>query len=223
MFDRLTSSLIAALALLSFAPAQLEAKRPAPGRVTVTIDVDGEVTLNGKAAGTLRAGVPERMDVPELPAVLGVTANLGLHRAEFPITEADLRASVMHLDVASGLVSSLRSGKSEVNMEVPGGKVTTPPSLLRRVEPVYPPESRGTRAGAEVIIECLLSEDGRIQIRKFLSEPSAFDVAAARSVLQWRYRPALTDGKPRAVLMRQTIRFGVRGSEPPGGKGRGSK
>lgn len=81
--------------------------------------------------------------------------------------------------------------------------------ILRLVKPAYPRSS--VLAGVEGVVTFRLhvTSDGVIARAWLLSSQvdRACDEAARRALLQWRFRPFLTDGEPTDVLVDQRIRF----------------
>lgn len=66
------------------------------------------------------------------------------------------------------------------------------------VEPVYPEAARLDRIEGRVIIEYVITKEGRpVDLRIVESTPpGVFDDAARKAVSAWRYEPALRYGKP---------------------------
>lgn len=86
---------------------------------------------------------------------------------------------------------------------------TVAPRLLHAVEPEYPDALR--REGREAIVRvgCLIGEDGRIKDVGVLrpDADSSFAPHAVEAVRQWKFAPAMRDGKPIAMQIMVPIRF----------------
>jgi TonB family protein len=80
-------------------------------------------------------------------------------------------------------------------------------TLVRKVQPIYPAEARNQRLAGSVILELTIGEDGSTRDLKVVSGPVVLVRAAAEAVRQWRYRPALLNGKPTAVQKQITVIF----------------
>ena len=80
-------------------------------------------------------------------------------------------------------------------------------SLIRRVNPIYPPEARIQRLAGLVTLDATVAEDGSVHNLKVISGPSLLASAATTAVKQWRYSPSMLDGKPIEVQKRITIVF----------------
>jgi len=85
-----------------------------------------------------------------------------------------------------------------------------PPTLVKRVEPVYPDDVR--KAGIEglVILEATTDASGRVASVKVLRSVPELDQAAIDAIRQWVYKPLLLDGKPRGCIFTVTVRFSLK-------------
>jgi protein TonB len=92
---------------------------------------------------------------------------------------------------------------------VVGGKIQ-PPRLLERVEPEYPLLAQRAGIEGEVVLEALLSADGRVEQVRVLSGRPLLATSAQAAVEQWRYEPTTLNGRPVAVLLRVTVQFHLR-------------
>jgi protein TonB len=87
-----------------------------------------------------------------------------------------------------------------------GGRVQEP-KKLKAVPPVYPDAAVVSRIEGVVILECLISPQGRVTEVKVLRGAPLLEEAAVDAVRQWVYTPTLMDGVPVPVLMTITVRF----------------
>lgn len=82
----------------------------------------------------------------------------------------------------------------------------TPPSVSRRVDAVYPPEALALGEGGAVALRITIDESGHVSgVEVVQSGGPAFDAAATGAVMQWKFEPAMRDGKP--VKSRITVPF----------------
>jgi protein TonB len=104
---------------------------------------------------------------------------------------------------------------------VPGGlggtplalsAVATPPELVDRVVPEYPPRARALQVEGQVLLEVVLDRQGRPESDiRVLHSVALLDAAAIAAVRQWRFRPARdAEGRPVRVLMEVPVRFLLR-------------
>lgn len=88
--------------------------------------------------------------------------------------------------------------------------VTEPVETLR-VNPVYPEAARKGRIEGTVILEAIISASGQVEsVRVLRSAHPLLDRAALDAVPQWRYRPALFNGRPVAVYLSVAVHFQLR-------------
>ncbi len=82
-----------------------------------------------------------------------------------------------------------------------------PPRLMHSVDPVYPEIARQARVEGMVILEVRADEKGNIVGAKVLRSIPLLDQAAIDAVKQWKYEPAIVNGKPTPILFTVTVRF----------------
>ena len=82
-----------------------------------------------------------------------------------------------------------------------------PPIALKRVLPIYPREAKSHAIGGDVILDATIARNGSIAKVTIISGPAELRDAAVTAVRQWRFSPALLNGKPIEVQQRITIAF----------------
>jgi protein TonB len=61
-----------------------------------------------------------------------------------------------------------------------------------------------------VVLEAIIGTDGEVRSARVLRSAGALlDQAAEKAILGWRYRPARVAGRPVAVYLTVTARFGI--------------
>jgi hypothetical protein len=101
------------------------------------------------------------------------------------------------------------------NLPAPPSAAIAPPVLPFPVEwarPVYPPTGLGD---AVVIVELRVGETGGIRGATVVRSVPGFDVCAVDAAWQWRFRPALRDGRPVSTIA--YLVFGFRAPVTPAG------
>lgn len=84
----------------------------------------------------------------------------------------------------------------------------TPPRVISRVPPVYPPDALAARVQGVVILHALIDEAGVVQGAEIIKGlPLGLDDAAVESLRQWRFEPATKDGVPVSSVFNVTINF----------------
>ncbi len=84
------------------------------------------------------------------------------------------------------------------------------PTLIHRVEPVYPKEASAGRIQGTVVVEATVDEQGNVQDVKILRSIEQLDDAAIAAVRQWRYEPLTVDGKPASFVITINVSFHLR-------------
>jgi len=81
-----------------------------------------------------------------------------------------------------------------------------PPSLLAKVDPVYPEAARRGGVEGTVVLEASISETGRVtDVQIVRGLPLGLSESAAEAVRHWHYRPAR--GKTGPIASRKTVRI----------------
>ncbi len=75
--------------------------------------------------------------------------------------------------------------------------VDTPPILIKRVQPKYPPSAKSQGIEDSVMLNALISEKGKVEKTVIIKGDKAkygFNEASENAVRQWRFKPAVKDG-----------------------------
>lgn len=80
-------------------------------------------------------------------------------------------------------------------------------SLIRRVQPVYPPLARNARVQGSVVLAAVISKAGTIENLTLISGHPMLVPAALQAVSQWRYRPYILNGDAIEVDTQITVNF----------------
>jgi TonB family protein len=81
------------------------------------------------------------------------------------------------------------------------------PTLLKRVNPVYPQAAQDAKIQGVVILDARIDETGRVSDLRVLRSIPELDAAAMDAVRQWEYEPALLNGQAVPVLLTITVAF----------------
>jgi len=87
-----------------------------------------------------------------------------------------------------------------------GGDVK-PARMISSLPPSYPSLARTQHVAGDVRVDALIGANGRVSAMKVVSGPSLLHQAAMDALRQWKYQPALLDGKPVAMHLTVTIQF----------------
>ncbi len=79
--------------------------------------------------------------------------------------------------------------------------------LIYQVPPEYPPAARADHVEGTVKLRVLIDKEGKVTELEPVSGPKELIPAALDAVRQWRYEPALVDGKPSDIHTDITVNF----------------
>lgn len=80
-------------------------------------------------------------------------------------------------------------------------------TLIQRVNPTYPSQARSHGIDGDVVLDVTIGDDGSVHKVAVVSGPGILTNAAVTAVRQWRFSPALLNGKPLEIQKRVTIVF----------------
>jgi TonB family protein len=126
-------------------------------------------------------------------------------------TEAGLSLEEVRSETdADSLTSSLTGGNKEpAAPEAPpavGGDVKQA-KLISSVPPVYPTMAKTQHVSGNVTVDALIDATGRVTTMKVISGPPLLHQAAMDALKQWKYQPAMLDGKAVPMHLSVTIQF----------------
>ena len=90
---------------------------------------------------------------------------------------------------------------------VPVGGEVTQARLVFSVPPAYPALARAQHVSGGVTMDALIDANGRVTKMKVLSGPALLQQAAMDALRQWKYQPAMLDGKAVPIHLTVTIQF----------------
>jgi TonB family protein len=135
--------------------------------------------------------------------------NRGANSSQVGEADPSLTASVPTPGSAESL-SALSSGHAkEPTAPLAVGGDVKPAHLVKSVPPLYPQMARTQRISGNVSIDAVVDVDGNVGTMQVLSGPAILHRAALDAVKQWRYEPAMLDGKPTASHLTVIVQFRV--------------
>lgn len=83
------------------------------------------------------------------------------------------------------------------------------PELLKRADLSYPEALQAACAEGRVLVEAIISEDGKVRYPRLKESPGGpvMAFAALESLRSWRFKPAMFEGKPVKVYYTLTVNF----------------
>lgn len=83
----------------------------------------------------------------------------------------------------------------------------TEAKIIRRVDPHYPVDARVRGISGAVTLDAMVGKDGAVHKVSVVTGPGILANAAEAAVREWRYSPALLNGKPIETQQRITVVF----------------
>jgi protein TonB len=81
------------------------------------------------------------------------------------------------------------------------------PRLLKLVPPVYPRLARNARVTGTVVLEAIVTEEGKVAEIKVISGHPLLVQAAIDCVKEWEYEPTLLNGIPTPIILTAKVHF----------------
>jgi protein TonB len=109
--------------------------------------------------------------------------------------------------VVVNLPPSAGAGKSTASdlIEVPEDFADD--QVVHRVHPVYPKQARAKKLHGTVVLQAVISKQGKVDSLQLVSGDPQLAQAAAEAVKQWRYKPYSRNGEPTDFQTRVTVDF----------------
>jgi protein TonB len=157
-------------------------------------------------AAAARPPVPRLAEAKPPPVPLSAALRLSLPGSG----PADVNVDVGAL--LSRMGSPLEVGASKLVFEI--GDVDAPPQPLVQMLPMYPPRARMLGLEGAVVLEFVVTAEGRPTSVKVVSfhPGDVFVGAAVEAVQRWRFKPGAREGRPVPVRVIQKITFKMEGS-----------
>ncbi len=84
----------------------------------------------------------------------------------------------------------------------------SPPLLLKKVDPIYPPEAKASGLKGYVALNVRTDGQGNVKdVMVIKSSDEVFIPPAVAAVKQWKYEPYLESGQPKELVFSVSIRF----------------
>ena len=165
--------------------------------------------------GTAMEGVQKRPPTPR--AFVPPTGSAPAGRVqEIVLDQPPAVASDTGLPLTAGLPAALNrlpppnlNGPRVTQQTRIGGNVQRA-TLIKRVEPLYPPIAVTGHIEGTVRFTALIGKDGAVRNLQVISGTPVFIPAASDAVKQWIYRPFLLDGQPVESVTQLDVHFTLR-------------
>jgi TonB family protein len=108
---------------------------------------------------------------------------------------------------AGGLVSGNGKQPSAPAAPLPVGGDVKPAHMISSVAPIYPALAKNQHVEGDVRVDALIDATGHVSAMKVVSGATLLHQAAMDALRQWKYQPAVLDGKPVPMHLTVTIQF----------------
>lgn len=196
----------------------------------------GDVTITNSVIAVMKPGAAT--DVPSLAGDLNVRVTLlGFNQSVATYTVSILQGDKVLAEPRISVPRGERAITASLDGEAApyvfiviepmkpsrDGEANPPavmPRLVRRVQPVYPPEAKKAGIDGIVMLQGTVGTDGVLHdLKPLRSEPIGLADAAVKAVSQWRYEPARdADGKAVETTLTITVSFILDHSRPAADK-----
>lgn len=109
------------------------------------------------------------------------------------------------LNIGEGLLGDMS------NVAMTEDTVDIAPSPVQRPPLEYPKNARAKGITGYVVLNVLVTQSGNVEKVKILDSlpVGTFDLVASNSVKDWKFKPAMYQGEPVAVWVKQKIKFSL--------------
>ena len=94
---------------------------------------------------------------------------------------------------------------------IPVGPGVTPPMVIFRVEPEYRDEARAAKYHGTLVVSATIHQDGTLTLDHVVRELDyGLTVKAVEALEQWKFKPAMKDGKAVPVRLKIEVNFNLK-------------
>jgi protein TonB len=183
------------------------------------------VTKDNTRGNTIPAAATERISRPEpQPEAKGEPKKPALGEVHLASPTMNRAARTQDDGVAAPAISSgeadpnaagLGSGLATGGLKQPSAPETPLPTggdvqsakLISKIAPLYPTLAKSQHITGNVVIDALIDANGRVGAMKVISGPTLLHQSAMEALKQWKYQPAMLDGKPVPMYLTVTLQF----------------
>ncbi|MBN1271011.1 MAG: TonB family protein [Candidatus Aminicenantes bacterium] len=197
-------------------PQLFKKKEPAYPPEAVKAGITGTVILEGS---TDKEGLVNQIKIFQSENdLLKAAAGQAVLGWEFKILKEKGESSVyfyaeFDFDIAKGrpMISINLQMIEALNKTIKNASEISPIFALKKVKPVYPRIAQEAGVEGTVILELTTDIYGRVKNQKILRSIPLLDQAAVNAVRQWRYKPAIIDGKKQEMTITVAFAFNKHG------------
>jgi TonB family protein len=111
-------------------------------------------------------------------------------------------------NVRKTLIAAVASQRAANGQVYRVGNGTTPPSVLKKLEPEYTEEARAEKIAGTVLLSIVIETDGSASSFQILKGVGfGLDEKAVEAIGQWKFKPGTKDGVPVPVQAQIEVNF----------------
>ncbi len=103
----------------------------------------------------------------------------------------------------------VQGGSPAVDSPAPAVPADHAPVPLRLTKPAYPQKAFMEKIEGTVIVEIVIGTDGNVTRARVVQSVPGLDEAALRVVYEWKFKPAIKNGKPVATIANAPVAFRI--------------
>jgi protein TonB len=167
-------------------------------------------------AGTSAAAVPvaEQPKKPILGDLHLAAPKVNVNRSTQNNAEPDAGIALSNEEQPGSGAEALNAGLAAGNNQpsapatpLPVGGDVKQAKLISSVAPIYPVLAKNQHVSGNVLVDALIDANGKVTTMKIVSGPTLLHQAAMDALKQWKYQPAMLDGKPVSMHLTVTLQF----------------
>lgn len=167
---------------------------------SLTQDVDAAAVVQAAVTAAPSIGVPE--PVPDFQATTSTLATTEqIAEALTPVDVSDLRSGADSLIVDESIFETRGDAVSDISA------VEELPVPINTPAPVYPDLARSGEVEGDVVVQALITREGKVSDVKVVDGNWVLHDAAITAVKKWTFKPALQQHKPVSVWVEIPLHF----------------
>lgn len=167
---------------------------------SLTQDVDATAVVQAAVTAAPSIGVPE--PVPDFQATTTTLATTEqIAEALTPVDVSDLRSGSDSLVVDESIFNTQSDAVSDISA------VEELPVPINTPAPVYPDLARSGEVEGDVVVQALITREGKVSDVKVVDGNWVLHDAAITAVKKWTFKPALQQHKPVSVWVEIPLHF----------------
>jgi periplasmic protein TonB len=193
------------------APVQTSQTLPPPPADANTVpDATPSAASASSNPALTTSTVPTSAAVNPSPAATAVVTSNSQKSPSAPTAKQENSAHATPSSVAAGgsaAPSANAVTKSSVSDLVEVPEEFADDQVIHRVHPTYPKQARAKKLSGSVVLQAVISKQGKVDSLQLVSGDPQLAQAAAEAVKQWRYKPYSRNGEPTDFQTKVTVDF----------------